>query len=119
MKPKLEVLDALRGFCALMVVALHFSENYSKTIIPHGCLPVEFFFILTGFMMVYAYDGRWSEGLTVVGFCKRRILRLQPLVVIGSVIGAACYFLAPEQYARQVPGGATLGLGQLGLLFLW
>jgi len=118
-KPKLEVLDALRGFCALMVVALHFCENYSNSLIPHGCLPVEYFFILTGFMMVYAYDGRWSQGLTFGSFFKRRVLRLQPLIVIGSLIGACCYFIAPQQYAPIVPRGETLGLGQLGLLFLW
>jgi len=123
MKHKFEVLDALRGFCALIVFVLHFSENYIPThglrLIPHGCLPVEFFFILTGFMFVYAYDGRWAQGMTVGNYFTRRILRLHPLVIIGSVIGAGCYFLAPEQYVRQIPGGATLGLGQLGLLLLW
>ncbi|HHU15318.1 MAG TPA: acyltransferase, partial [Lentisphaerae bacterium] len=57
-RPKLEVLDALRGFCALIVIALHFSENYIPRyglhLIPHGCLPVEYFFVLTGFTLVYA-----------------------------------------------------------------
>lgn len=64
-KSKLEVLDALRGFCALVVVALHFSENYiggwGLRLMPHGCLPVEYFFILTGFTLVYAYDDRWAQ----------------------------------------------------------
>ena len=121
-KPKLEVLDALRGFCALCVVVLHFSENYipgwGLRLMPHGCLPVEYFFILTGFTLVYAYEERLANGLSFGSFFKRRVIRLQPLVVIGSIIGAACYLLASEQYAKQVPGG-SLSLGQLLGLTLW
>ena len=120
-KPKLEVLDALRGFCALVVVALHFSENYTRSHgfrpLPHGCLPVEFFFILTGFMLIYAYDHRWAQGMTVRGFLARRAVRLHPLVIVGSIVGAACYLLSAEQYANRFP--CELGLGQLGLLTLW
>ena len=120
-KPKLEVLDALRGFCALVVVALHFSENYIPTygfrLMPHGCLPVEYFFILTGFTLVYAYDARWAQGMTIRGFFSRRILRLHPLVIVGAIVGAACYLLSAEQYANRFP--CELSLGQLGLLTLW
>lgn len=119
---KFEVLDALRGLCAIVVVILHFSENYGTSlgdsrIFPHGCLPVEFFFALTGFMLVYAYDGRWKE-MSVVSFFKRRLVRLHPLVVFGSIIGAACYLFSAEQYSKLVPGG-SLSLGQLLLLTLW
>ena len=120
-KPKLEVLDALRGFCALAVVALHFSENYIPNygfrLLPHGCLPVEYFFILTGFTLIYAYDARWAQGMTIRSFLARRVVRLQPLVVLGSIIGAAGYLLSAEQYANRFP--CELGLGQLGLLTLW
>jgi len=119
-RPKLEVLDALRGFCALMVVVLHFSENYiprfGLRLMPHGCLPVEYFFILTGFTLIYAYDGKWNHGMTVGGFLKRRFFRLQPLVILGSVIGAVCYLLSAEQYVGRFP---ACNLWQLGLLTLW
>lgn len=119
-KPKLEVLDALRGFCALMVVLLHFSENYIPhfgfRLMPHGCLPVEFFFALTGFTLIYAYDDRWGNGMTLGSFLKRRIIRLQPLVVVGSIIGAACYILCAEKYLGRFP---SCNLWQLGLLTVW
>ena len=121
MRRKFEVLDALRGFCALIVVLLHFSENYAvnglSPILPHGCLPVEYFFILTGFALTYAYDGRWDR-MTLGGFFRRRLVRMQPLVVIGSVIGAMCYLIAPGVYSGQVPGGG-LNVGQVLLLTLW
>ena len=119
-KPKLEVLDALRGFCALIVFALHFSENYIPhfgiRLIPHGCLPVEYFFMLTGFTLIYAYDDKWNHGMSVGGFLRRRFVRLHPLVVVGSIIGAACYLLCAEQYAGRFP---SCNLWQLGLLTLW
>lgn len=119
-KPKLEVLDALRGFCALVVMALHFSENYIPNygfrLFPHGCLPVEYFFMLTGFTLIYAYDSRWGRGMTIGSFLKRRVLRLHPLVVVGSIVGAACYLLSAEQYASRFP---SVGLGGLFLLTLW
>ena len=99
-KPKLEVLDALRGFCALAVVALHFTENYAKGHgapgVPHAYLPVEYFLFLTGFTFVYAYDARWAEGMTVGGFFRRRLLRMHPLVVVGSLFGALLYLTVPE-----------------------
>lgn len=119
-KPKLEVLDALRGFCALIVVILHFSENYINgwglRLMPHGCLPVEYFFILTGFTLIYAYDARWAQGMTFGGFFRRRVIRLQPLVIVGSIIGAACYLLSSEQYAGRIP---DFTLNHLGLVTLW
>lgn len=123
-RPKLEVLDALRGFCALIVIALHFSENYIPRyglhLIPHGCLPVEYFFVLTGFTLVYAYDHRWEQGMTLRSFFKRRLIRLHPLVIIGSIIGAACYLLSAEQYVNLLPRATPyLNLRQLGLLTLW
>jgi len=119
-KPKLEVLDALRGFCAIMVVILHFSENYIPQfgfrLMPHGCLPVEYFFILTGFTLIYAYDGRWAQGMTFGRFLKRRVIRLQPLVVVGSIVGAACYLLCADKYVGRFP---ACNLWQLGLLTVW
>lgn len=118
---QLDVLDALRGFCALVVFVLHFSENYISgyglRLLPHGCLPVEFFFILTGFTLVYAYEDRLAKGMSLGDFFKRRVIRLHPLVVIGSVIGAACYLLSAEQYAHRFP--CELGPGRLALLTLW
>lgn len=119
--PKLEVLDALRGFCALIVVVLHFSENCGpglrSTLLPHGCLPVEYFLILTGFTLSYAYDGRWGS-MSVLSFFRRRLLRMHPLVVVGSLIGACCYLVSPEIYASQVPNG-RMGLGLLAFVTLW
>lgn len=98
-KPHYPVLDGLRGVAAFMVVLFHMFESsatefvyHSDQIINHGYLCVDFFFMLSGFVIGYAYDDRWG-GMTVRGFFKRRLIRLQPMVVMGSLIGAAMFYM--------------------------
>lgn len=95
-KPHYEILDGLRGVAALMVVVFHIFEMHSggdhaKQIINHGYLAVDFFFLLSGYVIGYAYDDRWGK-MTLKDFFKRRIIRLQPMIIIGSVVGAALYY---------------------------
>jgi len=96
------VLDGLRGVAALTVVAFHLFEPYSlgnpfAQVINHGYLAVDFFFLLSGFVIAYAYDDRWVS-MTQWDFYKRRLIRLQPMVVMGSLIGAALFYFqsSPE-----------------------
>ena len=95
-RPRLEILDGLRGVAAMIVVAFHLFETYSQgpshQIINHGYLAVDFFFVLSGFVIGYAYDGRWSKGMTTGRFFLRRIVRLQPMVVLGTLIGAFWFY---------------------------
>lgn len=94
-KPHYPVLDGLRGVAALVVVAFHIFEAHAGShltqIINHGYLAVDFFFLLSGFVIGYAYDDRWAK-LTLTGFFKRRLYRLQPMVVMGMLIGALCFY---------------------------
>ncbi len=94
-KPHYPILDGFRGVAALTVVWFHIFEAFATShldqIINHGYLAVDFFFILSGFVIGYAYDDRWGK-MSVKEFFKRRIIRLQPLVVIGALIGAAVFY---------------------------
>jgi peptidoglycan/LPS O-acetylase OafA/YrhL len=86
------ILDGLRGVASLIVIVFHLFEAYAdndpqKQIINHGYLAVDFFFLLSGFVIAYAYDDRWGR-MSQWDFYKRRLVRLQPMVVMGSVIGA-------------------------------
>src|SRR5579872_6939215 len=90
------VLDGLRGVASLTVVVFHVCETFAddnrfKQIINHGYLAVDFFFLLSGFVIAYAYDDRWHH-MTQWDFYKRRLVRLQPMVIIGSLIGAALFY---------------------------
>lgn len=99
-KPHYELLDGLRGVAALLVVFYHIFEGFSFagggtliTVINHGYLAVDFFFILSGFVIGYAYDDRWKKNLTLKGFFKRRLIRLHPMIVMGAVIGCITFFI--------------------------
>ncbi len=92
-----EILDGLRGVASIIVVAFHVLESYTNgdrfaQVINHGYLAVDFFFLLSGFVVAYAYDDRWGK-MTLWDFCKRRLIRLQPMIIMGSIIGAALFYL--------------------------
>lgn len=94
-KPHYNILDGLRGVAALTVVCFHLFEAYATSHldqkINHGYLAVDFFFILSGFVVGYAYDDRWKT-MTIKDFIKRRFIRLHPMVVIGAIIGAVMFY---------------------------
>lgn len=94
-KPHYDILDGLRGIAALTVVWFHIFEAFATSHldqrINHGYLAVDFFFILSGFVIGYAYDDRWKK-MTVAEFLKRRLIRLHPMVVIGALIGAVMFY---------------------------
>jgi len=96
-KPHYPILDGLRGVAAIVVVIFHIFEAHSAgplyQIVNHGYLAVDFFFLLSGFVISYAYDDRWGK-MSVGSFFKRRLVRLHPLVIMGMVIGAV-FFLFP------------------------
>lgn len=104
-KPHYPILDGLRGVAALIVVAFHIFEAHSpshtKQIINHGYLAVDFFFLLSGFVIGYAYDDRWNR-LTIGGFFRRRLERLQPMVVMGMIIGAICFYYSDSTLFPQI-----------------
>ena len=124
-KPHYEILDGLRGVAAAMVVAFHLLEahsggNHLNQIINHGYLAVDFFFMLSGFVIGYAYDDRWNRMSTGT-FFKRRLIRLQPMVVMGSIVGAALFWFqdAPCYPAMEgVSVGAVLLVMLLGCTLL-
>lgn len=98
-KPHYDILDGLRGVAALMVVVYHCFECFPPDtwIIGHGYLAVDFFFILSGFVLGYAYDDRWkckdASRLTFGGFVKRRLVRLHPMVLFGVVVGVVTFLI--------------------------
>ena len=124
-KPHYEILDGLRGVAAAMVVAFHLLEahsggNHLNQIINHGYLAVDFFFMLSGFVIGYAYDDRWNRMSTGT-FFKRRLIRLQPMVIMGSIVGAALFWFqdAPCYPAMEgVSAGAVLLVMLLGCTLL-
>ena len=124
-KSRYEILDGLRGVAAVMVVAFHIFEAHATShfnqIINHGYLAVDFFFVLSGFVIGYAYDDRWAKGMNIGTFFKRRLIRLQPMVVIGTAIGAICFYFQDSVLwsgIRLVPIAKMLFFMLLGMLMI-
>src|SRR6186713_1278947 len=94
-KPHYQILDGLRGVAAIIVVLFHLVEPLAKShfdnLVNHGYLAVDFFFLLSGYVIGYAYDDSWDK-LTIRGFLRRRFERLQPLVVLGMTLGAIGFY---------------------------
>ena len=122
-KPRYEILDGLRGVAALMVVVFHCFETYvpvfKTQIVNHGYLAVDFFFVLSGFVIGYAYDDRWDK-MTTWGFFKRRLTRLHPMVIAGMVVGAALFFFASGYFPKtlEVEGWKFALCFVMGLLMI-
>lgn len=100
-KPRYEILDGLRGVAALIVVAFHLFETFSGglvfQIINHGYLAVDFFFMLSGFVIAYAYDDRWQKNMKLWDFFKRRLVRLHPMLIFGTFIGMCLFYFGISQ----------------------
>lgn len=113
------ILDGLRGVAALMVVLFHLFEAHAggdpeRQIVNHGYLAVDFFFLLSGFVVAYAYDDRWG-GMSIRQFFKRRLVRLQPMIVVGTLIGAA---LLAFQHSSLFPKLAAVTAPQVLVMVL-
>ncbi|MFT3844147.1 MAG: acyltransferase [Lacibacter sp.] len=114
-----KTLDGLRGVAAVTVVMFHLFETFSggdhtKQIINHGYLAVDFFFVLSGFVIGYAYDDRWNN-MSLGGFFKRRLIRLHPMIIIAMIIGAVTFYL---QGSSAFPVIQTVPVWKLLLVML-
>jgi peptidoglycan/LPS O-acetylase OafA/YrhL len=73
----------------LSVIALHTAEwTPNIVVLPGANLAVDFFFMLSGFVIDYAYTSRLEAGMSTWEFVKVRVIRLYPLIVVGALIGA-------------------------------
>ena len=108
------LLDDLRGIAAIIVVCYHVFEGFSFAeitnqagdgmikVFNHGYLAVDFFFLLSGFVLNHAYANRWNE-INITTFFQRRLIRLHPMLIVGSLLG---------EMAAAVPGLGWLAYGK-------
>ena len=101
-KSHYQILDGFRGVAALLVLLYHLFEglafaaatngvgNGIITTLNHAHIAVDFFFILSGFVIGYAYDNRWQK-MSMAGFFKRRLTRLHPMLIMGAIVGAIAF----------------------------
>jgi peptidoglycan/LPS O-acetylase OafA/YrhL len=111
------VLDGLRGLAALVVLLFHIAQQHRVTVLPRADLAVDFFYILSGFVVAYAYDERLRSHMTFRGFMAVRVIRLYPLLFAGVAAGIGLAVLS--SVVDGTPKLADVALaGALGLVLL-
>src|ERR1700746_4045007 len=79
---RLVALDSLRGLCALMVALLHInsvSHISESSFVRQSWLFVDFFFVLSGFVIAFTYLDKIESKAALVEFAIRRFGRVWPL----------------------------------------
>lgn len=121
---KLTVLDGMRGVAALIVMFFHFQDDRllmgGLTPFPKGWLAVDFFFILSGFVIALAYERRFAAGLSTARFMATRVVRIYPLYLVGTLIAAAFSVLlwATHYYAHPQSLSSLAVAVVLGVMFV-
>jgi peptidoglycan/LPS O-acetylase OafA/YrhL len=114
-RQRFSILDGSRGIAALVVVAVH--GAITTGLIPMGPLAVDYFFVLSGFVLGYAYERRLRSGvLSVSRYFAIRWVRLYPMLAFGTLFGACAVFgqwASWHQYDKIIPALPTLAAGLL------
>jgi peptidoglycan/LPS O-acetylase OafA/YrhL len=113
-KVRLDALDSLRGLSALMVVLFHANFSsllYDLPIIRQSYLFVDFFFVLSGFIMYYNY-GTLTDTTSFRQFIGMRFFRLYPLhfALLMAFVGVN----ALHAFIRWIGNGTPAASGDTG-----
>lgn len=115
-----EVLDSWRGLCALLVALFHFpaagwlAEN---DFIRGSFLFVDFFFVLSGFVIAHAYSERLGDGVSLKRFMLTRFGRLYPLHLF-MLVAFVLFELARAAFGQEAFTGGNSISSLLSNLFM-
>lgn len=97
----LKALTSLRFWAALWVVLFHFRPyaegwGWAAPLLGKGYLGVDFFFILSGFVLAHVYGGEIKQGTYRHGrFLTKRIARIYPMHIVMLAFFAVLALVAP------------------------
>ncbi|WP_145139291.1 acyltransferase family protein [Pseudomonas duriflava] len=108
------VLDSFRGICAIAVVLFHtyvVNSFAEMAFFKNAYLFVEFFFILSGFVLYHTYSHRLNGLGDYKNFVITRTLRLYPLhlAMLAVYIALECGKLIAERSGLHFNDGAFAG----------
>ena len=114
---RFETLDALRGLAALTVVQMHLPFLFAAHMpFPHAYLAVDFFFMLSGFVLNYAYGPRLAQGWSTVLFMRDRVFRLYPLYLLALPLGLAHLLYTNRRDRAPLPHGEIIAIAIFALI---
>ena len=117
------VLDALRGAAAVSILFYHMGgiarvARNPGGHISHGYLAVDFFFMLSGFVVANAYEAKLNSGWSVKGFMGARLRRLYPVYALGVGLGLTTCCIANTLLHGALTPGQAGGMACLLVLAL-
>ncbi len=113
------LLDGLRGVAAFAVILDHVPSGMLGDLVPGRALSVDFFFVLSGFVLAHAYGRKLEAGWSPWAFIQARIIRLYPMYLAGTLIGIALAALLLLKGWGNAPSmSELLTYGALALFFL-
>jgi len=115
---RFEVLDGLRGIAALMVMVLHFNQQYHYPFLNNIYLAVDVFFVLSGFVVSHAYADKLAKGMRNFEYVVRRIARLFPLVALGALLGFFALVLQSASGLNGMTYGQDVTTSLLNAMFI-
>ena len=94
MKHKLEFLQISRGFAAMLVILYHLRDTSASyfnitafnDFFSFGSLGVDYFFILSGFIITYVHYSDLVNGTNPFNFLKKRLIRIYPTYWVIATI---------------------------------
>ena len=112
MRERVEQLDGLRGIFSVLVVVHHhnaFKDSifYNNFFVINSSLFVDFFFVLSGFVISMNYIGRINTKQDFFQFVKKRFLRLYPLLFFTEIVFLSANLVGENSILKHV---SNLGL---------
>lgn len=92
-------LDGLRGLAAMLVAVYHLPFLFGFKI-THAYLAVDFFFILSGWVMAHSYEERIRLGMPFKDFLHNRFARLYPLYAV-ALLAALAFTLIKSHFGTM------------------
>jgi peptidoglycan/LPS O-acetylase OafA/YrhL len=123
-KNTLPALTSLRFFAAMAIIAFHFSINnaamipsFLYSIVKQGNLAVNFFFVLSGFVLAYNY---LDKPVDAQRFWIARFARVYPVYLLALLLSVPAY-LTTVAATADYPLGLTVTslFAELTLLQAW
>jgi peptidoglycan/LPS O-acetylase OafA/YrhL len=115
-------LDGLRGVAAFAVLLFHRRTWFGgEFFLGHAYLAVDFFFILSGFVIALAYGRRLTSNNSLLPYLRDRAIRLYPLMILAAAVGftAACLGTDAASGKSIVEIGAAAVASGFGAPAIW
>jgi peptidoglycan/LPS O-acetylase OafA/YrhL len=123
-KAQLPALTSIRFFAAIHVVFYHYARSLftaapgpARALLDNGFVGVSFFFVLSGFILAYTYEGACGRPGWARDFWVARLARVYPMYVAALAVTGILLATSHPHATRQAI--AVSGVASLLLVQSW